>query len=49
MKTVDTHKDTTDVRQATPQKTNFRVLIISMIVIVVGFGALFMAYSLAGH
>ncbi|MEO5807775.1 hypothetical protein [Devosia sp.] len=46
MKTKDTHKTTDEVRQATGQKTNLRVLVISSTLIVVAFAAIYLIYTM---
>lgn len=40
----DAHKTTTEVRQANRRTTNFRVLIISMILIVIAFALIYFAF-----
>jgi hypothetical protein len=41
METYDAHKSATEVRQASPRKMNFRVLILSLVGIVAAFGILY--------
>ena len=42
----DVNKTTTEVRQANRRTTNFRVLIISMILIIIAFALIYFAFSL---
>ena len=46
MPTYDPDKNTTEVRQADRHKTNYRVLLISLTLIVLAFGALYLIYSM---
>lgn len=45
METYDPNKNTTEVRQANPRKMNLRVLTISLILIVLVFAAIFIAFQ----
>jgi hypothetical protein len=45
METYDPHKTTTDVRQASPRKMNFRVLIFSMVGVIVLFAIVYAIYT----
>jgi hypothetical protein len=45
METYDPHKSTTDVRQASPRKMNFRVLIFSLVGIIVLFAVLYVIFA----
>lgn len=47
VKTYDPHKSTNEVRQASPRKMNFRVLIVSLIGILIAFAALYVIYNYA--
>jgi hypothetical protein len=47
VKTYDPHKSTNEVRQASPRKMNFRVLIVSLIGILIAFAALYVVYNYA--
>ena len=47
METYDPHKNTTEVRQASPRKMNMRVLLMSMIGIIVLFAIVYLIYTLA--
>lgn len=42
METYDPHKTTTEVRQGSRRLLNFRVLIVSLVVIVAAFGLLWL-------
>jgi hypothetical protein len=46
MKTYDAHKSTTEVRQASPRRTNFRVLLVSGAIIVVVFGLIMLIFAI---
>ena len=46
METYDPHKSATDVRQASPRKMNFRVLIFSLVGIIVLFAVLYVIFAL---
>lgn len=41
METYDPHKNTTEVRQGNRRQMNLRVLVISMIVVVLAFAAIY--------
>ncbi len=45
METFDPHKNTTELRQASPRKGNYRVLVISLIIIVLAFAIIWGIYS----
>lgn len=45
METYDPHKNTSDVRQASPRTMNLRVLVFSLIGIVVLFGIVYAIYT----
>lgn len=45
METYDPKKNNTEVRQASPRKMNLRVLIISLVLIVIAFAAIFMFFT----
>lgn len=45
MDTFDPHKNTTEVRQAGPQKGNYRVLVIALIVVVLAFAVIWGVYA----
>ena len=45
METYDPHKNTTEVRQASPRKMNLRVLVFSLIGIIVLFGIIYAIYT----
>lgn len=47
METYDPHKNTTEVRQASPRKMNMRVLLMSMLGIIVLFAIVYLIYTLA--
>ncbi|UXN75265.1 hypothetical protein N8D56_10755 [Devosia sp. A8/3-2] len=47
METYDPHKNTTEVRQASPRKMNLRVLVISLIGIIVLFAILYMVFTMS--
>jgi Fe2+ transport system protein B len=47
METYDPHKNTTEVRQASPRKMNSRVLVLSLIGVVIAFVVIYMIYSFA--
>jgi hypothetical protein len=42
----DVHKSTTEVRQANPSTTNFRVLIISAVLIVIAFAVIYFVFAM---
>lgn len=44
--TYDPHRSTTEVRQGNRRLMNFRVLIISMILIVLAFGLIYLIFAL---
>lgn len=44
METYDAHKSTTDVRQGSGRWTNFRVLVISGVIVVIAFAAIWMFF-----
>lgn len=46
METYDPHKNTTEVSQANRRTTSFRVLVISIIIIVVAFALIWGVYAL---
>jgi len=46
METYDPHKNTTEVRQASPRKTNLRVLIFSMLGVIILFAIIYLVYTL---
>ena len=46
METYDPHKDTTDVRQASPRRMNLRVLTYSLIGVVILFLVLYFGFGL---
>jgi hypothetical protein len=45
METFDPHKSTTEVRGASPRKANYRVLVISLILIIVAFAVIYGVYA----
>lgn len=47
LETYDPHKNTTEVRQASPRKMNLRVLVISLIGIIVLFAILYMVFTMS--
>ncbi len=47
METYDPHKTTTEVRQGSRRLLNFRVLVISLVVVIVAFGLLWMWSSMS--
>ena len=46
METYDPHKNTTEVRQASPRRMNLRVLVLSLIGIVVLFAVVYLIFTL---
>ena len=46
METYDPQKSTSEVRQGTKQKTNFRVLIISTGLVILAFAVIFIVYTI---
>jgi hypothetical protein len=47
METYDPNKNSTELRQASPRKMNLRVLVISMVLLIVAFAAIYIIYSMA--
>lgn len=45
METYDPNKNKTEVRQANPRKMNLRVLMISLVLIVIAFAAIFIIFQ----
>ena len=45
METYDPQKNTTEATQATPNKSNFRVLIMGLVGVIVLFAIVYMIYS----
>jgi uncharacterized membrane protein YeaQ/YmgE (transglycosylase-associated protein family) len=46
MQTYDPHKNTTEVRQASPRKMNFRVLVFSMVGAIVLLAIVYMVFTM---
>jgi len=46
MATYDPNKNTSEVRGADKHKTNYRVLLISLLLLIVAFAAIFIVYSM---
>jgi hypothetical protein len=46
METFDPHKSTTEVRGASPRRANFRVLLISIVLIVAAFVVIWAVYTM---
>ena len=44
--TYDAHKSTTEVRQANKRQMNLRVLVISVVVVVVAFAAIYVFFAM---
>ncbi|GLQ08470.1 hypothetical protein GCM10007913_04020 [Devosia yakushimensis] len=47
METYDPHKNTTEVRQASPRRMNMLVLVISLIGIVVLFAIIYLIFTMS--
>jgi hypothetical protein len=45
METYDPNKNKTEVRQANPRKMNLRVLMISLVLIIIAFAAIFIIFQ----
>lgn len=46
METYDPHKNTTEVRQASPRKMNFRVLVFSLVGIILAFAVIYLVFGM---
>jgi hypothetical protein len=44
MRTYDAHKSTTEVRQGSPRRMNFRVLVWSMLAVILAFGFIYLFF-----